>query len=206
MPLRSVTTLIAAVFLLVSTRALAAQRPATPDFRHGQVLTADELNRVVGQVNQNTNALSRDEGGMHTVNCASGETIQGVMDQVQPGDTITITGTCTETVVVGRDGVTMDGRGSAVIDGGGASAAVILVKGHRNVNITGLTVQNGLLGMGSIKKCGANQAASGSASADLPAFFSPGYHCSNFSLSVPSRVRVRVWSMRCAPGFDHCIC
>lgn len=34
----------------------------------------------------------------------------------------------------------------------------------------------------------------------------PGYHSSNFGLSVPSRVRVRVWSMRCAPGFDHRIC
>lgn len=36
--------------------------------------------------------------------------------------------------------------------------------------------------------------------------FIPGYHCSNLSRNVPSRVRVRVCSMRCAPAFDHRIC
>ena len=56
------------------------------------------------------------------------------------------------------------------------------------------------------QKVGGNQAVSGSASADLSASFSPVYHCSNFPLSVRSRVRVRVCSMRCAPVFDHFIC
>ena len=57
-----------------------------------------------------------------------------------------------------------------------------------------------------VPKRGSNEAASCSALAAVSPFFSPGCHCSNFSLSVTSRARVRVCSMRCAPGFDHRIC
>ena len=60
--------------------------------------------------------------------------------------------------------------------------------------------------LGKHQKVWGNQAARGSVSPELSPAFSPGYHCSNFPLSVSSRVRVRACSMRCAPGFDHCIC
>ena len=51
-------------------------------------------------------------------------------------------------------------------------------------------------GLGECQKVWGNQAASCSASTDLSPAFSPGYHCSNFPRSVPSRVRVRACSMR----------
>jgi len=35
---------------------------------------------------------------------------------------------------------------------------------------------------------------------------SPGYHRSKRGRNVPSSVRVRVCSSRCAPRFVHCIC
>ena len=44
---------------------------------------------------------------------------------------------------------------------------------------------------GKHKKVWGNQAAHGSASTRMSPVLSPGYHCSNFPLSVPSRVRVR---------------
>ena len=56
------------------------------------------------------------------------------------------------------------------------------------------------------QKLGGNQAASCSSLPAPSPVFSPGYHCSNFPLSVPSRACVRACSMRCAPGLDHCIC
>ena len=136
-----VALVLAASLLLVG---LASAQPQLPTFQRGQVLTADELNRIVGQVNTNTEALS---GGVaRPVDCSSG-TIAAVMSDAQPGDTIRITGTCNETVVVDKDGITLDGGESAVIDGAAADAAVILVKGHRNVTIKGLTVRNGLIGI-----------------------------------------------------------
>ena len=49
--------------------------------------------------------------------------------------------------MVDKDGITLDGGGSAVIDGSTADAAAIAVIGHQNVTIRGLTVQNGLHGV-----------------------------------------------------------
>lgn len=140
---RLMTTLVMAVSLLVSGQAFAQ----LPTFQSGQVLTADQLNAIVRQVNRNANAAGGNGGGAtHTVDCSSG-TIADAMSQAQPGDTIMITGTCNEAVVVDKDGITLDGGGSAVIDGSGIDAAVISVNGHQNVTIKGLTVQNGLSGI-----------------------------------------------------------
>ena len=142
---RHMTTLLIVASLLISAQALAQSRPPTiPNFQRGQALTADELNRMVGQINKNTNALSEGNGETHTMDCASGETIQAAMAQAQPGDTIMISGTCNEAVVVNIDGITLDGQGSAVIDGMNADTAALLIKGRRNVTVRGLTVQNGL--------------------------------------------------------------
>ena len=80
------------------------------------------------------------------MDCSS-ETIADALSKAQPGDTITITGTCNETVEVNKDGITLDGGGTAIIDGGGADAPVITVYGHQNVVIRGLTVQKGRYGV-----------------------------------------------------------
>ena len=146
MRVRSLAMLATIAVLLMSVEAFA-QPPSIPNFQRGQVLTADELNRMVGRINKNTNALSGATGETHSVDCGSGETIKAAMDQAQPGDTIMITGTCREAVVVDKDGITLDGGGSAVIDGSGIDASMILVKGYQNVTIKGLTVQNGLHGI-----------------------------------------------------------
>ena len=142
---RFLTTLVMVASLLVSGQVLA-QPPQLPTFQPGDVLRANDLNAIVEQVKRNMPATSGSGGATHTVDCASG-TIAAAMSQAQPGDTITITGTCNEAVVVDKDGITLDGEGSAVIDGSGADAAAVLIKGHQNVVIKGLTVQNGLNGI-----------------------------------------------------------
>ena len=144
---RFMTALMLAASLLVSAQALA--QPAQDqisDFQPGQVLRARELNAIVRQLNLNTNALSRENGTTYPVDCSSG-TIAEAMVQAQPGDTIMITGTCNETVMLNKDGITLDGGGTAIIDGGGADVPVIAVYGHQNVVIRGLTVQNGQQGV-----------------------------------------------------------
>ena len=146
---RLITTLVMVVSLLLASGPALAQPqpPRIPDFQRGQVLTADELNRIVGQVNRNTNASGGNGGGTtHSVDCESGETIAAAMSEAQSGDTIEITGTCNEAVVVNKDGITLDGGGSAVLDGSGINHWAIDVSGHQRVTIKGLTVQNGLSG------------------------------------------------------------
>ena len=139
--------LIVVTSLLVGGQALA--QPAQTeisDFQPGHVLRARELNAIVRQLNLNTNALSRESGTTYTVNCPS-ETIADALSKAQPGDTISITGMCNETVEVKKDGITLDGGDTAIIDGGGADAPVIGVYGQQNVVIRGLTVQKGQHGV-----------------------------------------------------------
>ena len=147
-----------AVAAILSGLGQALAQPAQaqiPDFRAGQVLRAGELNAIVQQLNRNTAALSLEGGATHAVNCSTG-TIAAAIAAAQPGDTIAITGTCNEAVVVNKDGITLDGGGTAIIDGSGsasinggnaADGAVIGVNGQRNVVIRGLTVRNGRRGI-----------------------------------------------------------
>ena len=162
--------------LMVSGQALAQ----VPTFQAGQVLTSEELNHIVEQLNENTNALEAhiessedlaaldkeielDLGGLgcllteenpraiilgrrcHRVDCPS-QTIAAAMYEAQPGDAIEIAGTCHETVVVDKDGITLRGGGSAVIDAGG-TGHVITVIGHQNVTIKGLSARDGTSGI-----------------------------------------------------------
>jgi hypothetical protein len=91
---------------------------------------------------------------IHKVNCDKGQTITEALNHADPGDTIRVTGVCTERVVIKTDRLTLDGQGTAVLSGRAGGPldfnAVLTVDGARGVNITGLTVQNspaeGILG------------------------------------------------------------
>ena len=55
------------------------------------------------------------------VDCGAGQTIGRALKHAQPGDSIVVTGTCHERVVITTDRITLAGRGTAVMDGGGGS-------------------------------------------------------------------------------------
>ena len=100
-----------------------------------------------------------------TVDCTKGETLAKAVERAKPGDTIQVTGTCKETVTITTDRLTLDGQGSAILDGGsvGKSGAVVLsspmtgflpffegvltIVGARGVTITGFTIQHGVDGI-----------------------------------------------------------
>ena len=145
MRVRLMTTLVMAVSLFVICQVFA--QPQLPTFSPGDVLRANDLNAIVEQIRKNASASGGSGGGtMHTVDCSSG-TIAAAMEQAQPGDTIMISGTCEESVVVDKDGITLDGGGSAVIDGMNDDTVGILIRGQQGVTVKGLTVQNGLNGI-----------------------------------------------------------
>ena len=142
---RFMTTLVMVASLLVSGQALA--QPQFPNFQPGDVLRASDLNLIVEQVKKNMPASGGSGGATLSVNCNNaGETIQSKVDEAQPGDTIMITGTCNEAVVVNKDDITLDGGGLAVIDGAGIDLWAVDVTGRQKVTIEGLTVQNGHAG------------------------------------------------------------
>lgn len=88
------------------------------------------------------------------VNCDVGQSINKALRRAEPGATIVIRGTCRERVVITQP-VTLDGGGSAVVDGrAGATRAqlpvlqeldgVVVIDGVTGVALLGLTVQNGV--------------------------------------------------------------
>ena len=73
--------------------------------------------------------------------------LAGRSSSAQPGDSIVVTGTCRERVVITTDRITLAGQGTAVVDGGGGAPTefdgVVTIDGARGVAVAGLTIQNG---------------------------------------------------------------
>jgi hypothetical protein len=84
----------------------------------------------------------------HQVNCDHGESLAKALEQATPGETIQVRGTCQEAVMIIADRITIDGGGSAIIDGGltvrqGLNGVV--AKGGTALKLTGITTQNNLV-------------------------------------------------------------
>ena len=87
------------------------------------------------------------------VNCNSpNQSLQGALDQASDGDTITVVGgsTCLENIVVKLDHVTLDGKGTATIDGSGDPASDAVRVLGTDVTITGFTITGGTNGITAI--------------------------------------------------------
>src|SRR5262245_39544759 len=81
------------------------------------------------------------------------QSLSDAVAKADSGDTLRVTGICHERVVITTDRLTIDGQGTAVIDGGGDSggefSAAILIDGAQGVTVRGFTVHNssnGILG------------------------------------------------------------
>lgn len=80
------------------------------------------------------------------VNCGSNHTISDALEKADPGDVIQIHGVCSEKVTVKTDGITLDGQGAAVIQGGSAPQGteldgLVTVDGAHGVVIRNLLIQ-----------------------------------------------------------------
>jgi hypothetical protein len=71
------------------------------------------------------------------VDCDAGDKIQGAIDANPTGSTISVSGTCNENVIIreGKDRITLDGGGKAIINGPDATVATVRVRG-RGITIT----------------------------------------------------------------------
>jgi hypothetical protein len=125
-----------------------------PLFSPNTVLTSAQLNDVVQRINAIIELINNDLAEVPkevVVNCPT-DSLANALNTANAGDTIKLSGTCNERVTVVTDGITLDGQGTAILDGGGgftvpaavgSSEGVITINGARGVVIKGLTVQNG---------------------------------------------------------------
>jgi hypothetical protein len=88
-------------------------------------------------------SLGRARSGTHTLTCGSGRTIGQALQILRPGDTLLVSGTCNENVVVGEEvhRVTLDGQGMAAINGD-STANAVSVKGT-GITIRGFVITGG---------------------------------------------------------------
>ena len=80
------------------------------------------------------------------VDCGKGETINTALSKADPGDTIRVTGSCRERVVITTDRLSLIGLPGATIQGGtfiqpSAFSGLVTVDGARGVRISGFTIQ-----------------------------------------------------------------
>ena len=98
------------------------------------------------------------DSAVKKVKCDKGQTLTDALKKAKPGDTLQVTGTCHERVTITTDRLTLDGGGSAVLDGGGGGPTefegVVSIDGAHGVTLTGFTIQNGP-GEGILGQCGA---------------------------------------------------
>ena len=87
------------------------------------------------------------DSAVKKVKCDKGQTLTEALRKAKPGDTLQVTGTCQERVTITTDRLTLDGGGSAVLDGGGGGPTelegVVTIDGAQGVTLMGFTIQNG---------------------------------------------------------------
>ncbi|MGZ8779690.1 MAG: right-handed parallel beta-helix repeat-containing protein [Thermoanaerobaculia bacterium] len=76
-----------------------------------------------------------------TVDCTKGQSVNEALADRTPSLTITLSGVCTEDVLITRDDVTIEGTGAIVGAAGGAPDAVT-IRGASRVTLRGLTIQS----------------------------------------------------------------
>jgi parallel beta-helix repeat protein len=78
------------------------------------------------------------------LNCSAKDTIGNMVKKLKPGDTLSVTGTCNENLVIPEEitRIVLDGQGKATISGSDVSIPTIAVNG-RGITIKGFTVTGG---------------------------------------------------------------
>ncbi len=85
----------------------------------------------------------RAQSGTHTVTCGPEKTIGQAIKMLKAGDTLLVSGTCNENLTIGQEveRITVDGQGTATINGD-SSANAVTVTG-RGVTIRGFVITGG---------------------------------------------------------------
>jgi parallel beta-helix repeat protein len=93
-------------------------------------------------------SAGRAETDQHTLTCDGHKTIGESLKGLKPGDTLVVSGSCNENVVIGEEvhGITLDGRGAASIQGDSRTSTITIL--GTGITIHGFTITGGAQGVG----------------------------------------------------------
>jgi len=91
---------------------------------------------------------SMGEAASIKLTCSAKDTIGNALKKLKPGDTLLVSGSCSENVEIPVEAarITLDGQGTATIKGPDSNTATIRVTG-RGITIKGFTITGGLSGI-----------------------------------------------------------
>jgi hypothetical protein len=87
--------------------------------------------------------IGQGQSGTHTLTCGPDKTIAQAIKTLKPGDTLLVSGTCNENVLIGQevDRITLDGQGTAAIRADSSTNAVTIL--GRGVTLRGFHITGG---------------------------------------------------------------
>ncbi len=88
------------------------------------------------------------EANTHSVNCDSGGTISGALGRLRPGDTMIVSGNCSENVLIPAEvqRIVLDGQAKTTLHGPDSSRAPITIVG-RGITVRGFRITGGRNGI-----------------------------------------------------------
>lgn len=91
---------------------------------------------------------SRTEPGTFAIDCNAGQTITEALKDLISRDTLLVSGMCNENVSVGegKNNITLDGQGTATINGPDPASETITIRGRR-ITVRGFTITGGRHGV-----------------------------------------------------------
>ena len=92
---------------------------------------------------------SAGEAVTNIANCELPKSLQDAINKLKPGDILLVSGTCNENVTINQsiEGITIDGQGTAAINGPDTTRSTVGING-RNIILTGFTITGGENGVG----------------------------------------------------------
>lgn len=141
-----VTVAVAGLGLATSNHVALAQARGGSGLPPGPGNPLADLQRQIDALQQQVNAIVGAPSAV-AVDCGAGQTVSGALAATAGPVTITVTGTCTENVVVTRDDVVLQGTPGAGITAASGADPVIRLDGARRVRVSGLALTGGDSGL-----------------------------------------------------------
>ena len=135
------SVLLFSLSLILTSTTFAGTNPNGQPFQ--------QLQNEINALQQQLNNIQQNTPIEVSVDCSS-ESIGDVLDQYQNSTApliINVVGVCNEAVTISRSNVTLNGNGTAQINGTGDKTTVLVNDGASNVTIKSLTIAGGSFGL-----------------------------------------------------------
>lgn len=85
--------------------------------------------------------------GKKSIDCGKGQDLNAALQNLSPGDSLTFSGVCHQSVSIATSGITLTGQNGATIAPPAQTSDALAISGAQRVTLQNITIQNGLNGL-----------------------------------------------------------